>query len=178
MTDADKSLLVKVGVGIALFFLAKKVLGDLLSGLGNAVARPWGYGLTDAEQETVDHRFDVGVLFRPFDPDGEFADAPFHERQWVQQHGRELGELARTVADAPGYLNDDEEAVVRVFRALDSRYRVMWLARVFPAHYTRTLGIFGPDENPTLGEYLDAFLQPREWLPILDRIEKLPKYTS
>lgn len=177
MTDTDKSLLVKVAIGVALFFLAKRVLSDLFKGIRTAVARPFGYGLSEVEQERYDNRFATMELFDPYGPG--YENAPDHERQWVQQNwSAVLRPLDDAISDAPGFINDDEQAVMRVFRQVDSRFRVMWMGRLFSGSYHRTLGVFGPDEIPSLGEYLNAFLQPGEWIPVLDYIENLPQYTN
>lgn len=72
--------------------------------------------------------------------------------------------LARTIYNAKGFLNDDESAVYGAFRQIGAKVQVSQLARTFYNFYKKDL----------VG-YLKSFLNSDEYAQILKITDKLPQ---
>lgn len=179
-----QDLVIRLIVGGAVAFIVWKLLGRVFSGLTDAVARPFGYGLTAEEQSLVDSRLDPGPLnvamYGRQDFNGTFADAPQADRQWVQQSAGYLQDIANAIADAPGYVNDNEAGLLDAIGRVPSLYALLWVnKRLLGSPNVRTLGVFSPDmPPPNIGRYMDAFLEPRDWLRVMQYVSTLPKYLN
>lgn len=133
----------------------------------------WWFLKTDSREL----RYDIPELWERIVP--AYNDAPAADRQSVQNRLPVLTGYAKKIADAPGFVNDNEQAVVSVFKLLRSRYELFWMAKLFQSGPpVPSLGVFEGPGNPNLGEFLDAFLDGSDWDQVVDLIADLPKYTS
>lgn len=171
---AERIIILALLAGV-LFIVLKRAL--------SGIASLWGGGLTDAEQRMVNART-TGVtgtaLYDRFDSPGIFADHATkgpHDATVVGEKKALLEHVANEVAKSPGFFNDDEERVFTAIARIPSLYDLMWVNRFFLNDPdVRTLNQF--DTPPQIGEYLDAFLQPKDWSRVMSILSKLPKYAS
>jgi hypothetical protein len=106
----------------------------------------------------------------------DYFDATIPQRAAVQMRLEALKAIAQEVADAPGFLGDDENRLFAALSRLRSRYEVLWMSKVFVGVDWRTLNVFSITKLPNAGTYMNVFLSNREWEQVVNMLAPLPKY--
>lgn len=177
VSPATKDLAFRIGMAI---LVAAFVFG-VVKRLFASVASLWGGGLTDAQKRAIAKRFDPGplntALYDRTDPSGMFTDATHDQRAALQAEVPYLEGIAQAIADAPGFFQDNEAGLFDALSRIRSQYELLWVNRLFNGTNWRTLGVFSPDMSaPSIGAYMDAFLQDADWLKAMEHLNNLPKY--
>jgi len=73
--------------------------------------------------------------------------------------------FSRTLLNAKGIINDDEDAIYSIFRNIQTQYQLSVLSRVFNVYWKKDLL-----------EYLKGVLKADELAPILAQVKNYPQY--